>query len=215
MENLINLPEWLGTAVVGAVVAAIGYVAKLIVEWLAQVNEKRRARRARLAALYSLLRAGRVAVVIQAKHRDRLQALIEARDPMLVESTIAQGYDKVFETVYAGMTSEERVLHVMIRTITENTLHPINNLLLEWVRNDDYFKAHTWGRGNRKALADNLSLLEAHLVLWLAKYKVWIPEHPEHALVYMADEQDHGVGFPNRLQDAVEAVLKKGWLFGA
>ncbi|MFZ5820893.1 MAG: hypothetical protein ACOYYJ_13410 [Chloroflexota bacterium] len=215
METLIDLPEWLGTALVGAALAAIGYVAKLIVEWLAQVNEKRRARRARLAALYSLLRAGRAAFVIQAEQRDRLQNLIETRRPELVASTIAQGYDKVFETAYADMTNEERVLHTMIRTITENTLHPINNLLLEWVRNDDYFKAHMWGWGKRKALADNLSLLEAHLVLWLAKYKVWIPEHPEHALVYMADEQDHGVGFPTGLQDAVEAVLKQGWLFGA
>ena len=35
MDNLMQVPEWLGAAVIGAVVAALGYVGKLIIEsWL-------------------------------------------------------------------------------------------------------------------------------------------------------------------------------------
>ena len=36
-------------------------------------------------------------------------------------------------------------------------------------------------------------------MLWHAKYEAWIPNHPEHALVYMADEKHHGLGFPGAI----------------
>jgi len=45
-------------------------------------------------------------------------------------------------------------------------------------------------------LAVFLAQLEAHLVLWVAKYEAWISDQPEHALVFLADEEKHGVGFP-------------------
>jgi len=51
--------------------------------------------------------------------------------------------------------------------------------------------------------------LQAHLLLWLAKYEIWIPASPEHALVYLADEKEHGVGFPRGLDELVDATLKR------
>lgn len=41
-------------------------------------------------------------------------------------------------------------------------------------------------------------------LLWNAKYESWIPEQPEHALVYMDDEKRHGVGFPKRREAIIE-----------
>jgi hypothetical protein len=211
MTQILQIPEWLGAALAGALIAAVGYVAKLILEWVGAVNERRRVRRARLVALYSLLRAGEVAFLIQEGHRDELTASIQARDPVTVNSLIVKGYDHLFARAYPGMTQDEKELHEIIRTITENTIRPINELLLQWVREDDYFKAQAWGHGPKAELATNLSLLEAHLLLWFAKYKVWIPDQPTHALVYLADEKNHGVGFPKGLQPVVESILKKGW----
>ena len=45
--------------------------------------------------------------------------------------------------------------------------------------------------------------------MWLAKYEAWIPGHPEHALVYVNDEQKHGVGFPRELDAALADRLKE------
>jgi hypothetical protein len=127
------------------------------------------------------------------------------------------GYGPLFSAAYKGMTKNAKAQHGINRTITENMLHPIYELLLKWVREDDYFKAHMWGTGNRRKLAYYLYQLEAHLVLWLAIYKKWIPNQPEHALIYMEEEKQQGVGFPEeeQLDDVVKSILEKGWLFGA
>ena len=58
-------------------------------------------------------------------------------------------------------------------------------------------------------LAAELVKLESHLLLWIAKYKAWIPEHNEHALVYMADENEHGLGFPSGIDERVDDVVNK------
>ena len=57
---------------VGAVIAALGYVAKMILEWWAEVREARRARRARLVALRALLQASKASFEIQNDHAQRL-----------------------------------------------------------------------------------------------------------------------------------------------
>jgi hypothetical protein len=56
--------------------------------------------------------------------------------------------------------------------------------------------------------ASELRTLESHLRLWEAKYQEWIPEHPEHALVYLADEEAHGIGFPKNIDTLVDELLK-------
>jgi len=94
------------------------------------------------------------------------------------------------------MTDEERQLHLLIRTMTVHTFRPLNQSLLEWLRADRYFRAVSPSDRRLGGLALVLAQLEAHLVLWVAKYEAWIPQHPEHALVFLADEERHGVGFP-------------------
>jgi hypothetical protein len=68
----------------------------------------------------------------------------------------------------------------------------------DWLRSDDLFRTKVVEIERKNQLAENLSALEIHLLLWQAKYEYWIPDHPEHALVYMADESEHGLGFPKR-----------------
>jgi hypothetical protein len=152
-----------------------------------------------------------VAYTIQSRHRNRLWELIGDRDPELARSAGEHGYDRLFALAYPHMTAEERELHELVRAITEHTLKPLNDSLLAWLGEDTYFKARTWGSGLHASLAADLADLEVHLLLWMAKYEVWIPGAPENALVYLADEQDHGVGFPGELQELVERALKRWW----
>jgi len=49
--------------------------------------------------------------------------------------------------------------------------------------------------------------LQTHLILWNAKYDIWITDHPERALVHMVDEQAHGIGFPSGIDEAVANAL--------
>lgn len=213
MDSGAHIPEWLGTAVLGAIIAAVGYVAKLLLEWLGGVQTRLRTRRARLVELLSLLRAGKAAYEVQCDNRNRLERSLSERDPHIAASL--GGYERLFTVAYPSMTEDEKELHTILRTITVNTLRPLNESLLEWLRADTYFKARTWGSGLHVQVAQKLADLEAHLLLWHAKYTVWIPENPAHSLVYLADEEEHGVGFPRGIEDDVQELLKRRWWIGA
>ncbi len=156
--------------------------------------QARRERRARLGTLLALLRAGDVAFRVQCENRDRLYELLKQRLPDLVAT--AGSYDRAFAAAYRSLTDEERELFAVVRAITVHTLHPLNESLLLWLAADTDFKVRPSGRGPRGELAGFLARLEAHLLLWRAKYETWIPHNMDRALVYLADEKRHGLGFP-------------------
>ena len=186
--------------------AALGYVGKLIMEYWSSVREARNARRAQLVELNSLLGAAWVSFSIQVKHAKRLVELLRERNPELEGAD--DGSERIFSRAYSSFTQEERDLHAIIRGITVHSLRPTNEAMSNWLKNDTYFKAQEVSKGVLGDLARKLSLLEAHLTLWHAKFEIWIPETPEHALVFMADEESHGMGFPRGIDDLVRKALQ-------
>lgn len=207
MNELLSLPEWLGTAAFGAVIAALGYLAKMTIELVTAARRLHRERRAALVRLGSLLRASGVAFDVQNLLAQRLLQTIRNDHP---EVDTTGGYEHAISRAYKLLGEDEREMHAIIRGYTINALRPTNEKILEWVREDTYFKA---GKGKRKHeddFAQKLGLLEAHLLLWLAKYDAWIPNDPHHALVYMADEKAHGLGFPTSIDKTVAQFLT-GW----
>jgi len=187
-------PSWAAPALLAALIAALGFVGKTAADLVLRLRETARARKTQLTELYALLRAGDVAFWVQRELRKRLAAQLRARLP--ATSDLPPGFDRLFAATYSVMTEEERQLFTLIRAITVYTFRPLNGSLLEWLRADRYFRAIPPTHRRLGRLALFLAQLEAHLVLWLAKYEAWIPDHPEHALVFLADEEQHGVGFP-------------------
>jgi hypothetical protein len=172
-----QIPGWLSTALIGAVIAALGYVSKLAIESALQWRAARTARRAQLVHLLSLLLATRKAFIIQNALARRLCDEITRAHPELG----------------------------VIRNYTSNCLYPLNLQIIDWLSKDDYFKGG--GRQQQaKELSVRLQTLFAHLVLWRAKYEFWIPSRPERAIVYMADEDAHGISFPTGIEDLISRV---------
>jgi len=69
--------------------------------------------------------------------------------------------------------------------------------MLAWLKADVVFKSGIAPVRWQYELARTLFALEIQLMLLRSKFKVWMPNHPEHALVYMEDENQHGLGFPS------------------
>ena len=65
---LQQVPEWFGTAVVGALIAALGYVGNLSYQAWKAVREEKHHRRSRLVELQSLLRAASTSYKTQNMH---------------------------------------------------------------------------------------------------------------------------------------------------
>jgi hypothetical protein len=195
----------------GAVVAVLGYVGKLIVESWQQWRARNAALRAQLLRLQALLKASRAAFQVQAAVRDRLASGLMER--LRSDLPRHEGYEELFTVLYDRMTPGERSLHEIIRAYTEFGLRPINQAILDWLDADVHYRGLTRGRGAEIGLPSKLNALDVHLRLWLAKYQAWLPKHPQHALVYLEDEQRHGVGFPSGLDEAV-ADLVGSWSTG-
>jgi len=179
---------------------------RLAVEAIGASIETRRSRTAALVTLQSLLCAGRAAFQVQVEHRDRLAALLESRDASLTATS--RGYERAFVEAFPSMTAQERDLHLLIRSITVNTFKPLNEKVLVWLRSDTYFKAPRRS-GLAKVVSRDLAALEAHLLLWEAKYQAWIPAGPGHALIYLADEERHGIGWPRGIEDHIALLLSR------
>ena len=204
----------------GAVLAALGYVGKQLADLVIAQIAAIRVRRARLLRLYSLLRAGRIIFATQNDLvRDLLQEISENHPEASSPELAAAGFEEVFAQAYPNFTAAERNLHSVIRGQTINAMRSINTELSAWLTEDDFYKVFTGGaRGsatqNRAQLAQLLGDLEVHLRLWHAKYETWIIDRPEHALVYTADAERHGTGFPGGLDNLVAelagAALPRG-----
>jgi hypothetical protein len=193
------------TIVLSAIVAALGYVGKQLWDAIAESQKTHRTRKSQIVEIQSLLRATDVSFEIQNLHAQRLLAMLQQRTPNL---DVSGGYEEVFTNAYQGMTCEEKELHALIRSISVNALHPGNSALIAWLNRDNYFKAQAGKSEPKSSLASKLGELETHLILWQAKYQMWIADRPDHALVYMADEQNHGQGFPAGLDVLVTKVYK-------
>jgi hypothetical protein len=203
--GLGSVPEWLATALLAASLATLGFVGKQILEWVGAVRGARRTRRARLVTLLSLLNGSAAVFRVQAVLRDRLFKAVTERKPEL--SKIQSGYEAVFSTAFPSMTNEERQLHALIRGYTTSGLKPLNEAIIQWLQADTEFKLACSRRRIHVDLAQQLAALESHLLMWLAKYAAWIPETPAHALVYLADEEDHGVPFPHGIERTIGEAL--------
>lgn len=191
-------------ALLAAGLAALGYVAKLIVEMIRAAADRRSVRIAKLVELDGLLRAVNAVYQTQNTLARRLQKSVETNQPDL-GTRAAKGFEATFVAAYEKMTDPERELHGVIRSMSENALKPLNESILDWLDSDVYWKAPG---GNRKKyqLAKTLAALDAHLHIWRAKYAYWMV-NPVHSLVYLADEDHHGLKFPSEVDNLVQEIL--------
>jgi hypothetical protein len=199
-------PFWASGAVIGAVIAGLGYVGKQFVDLLLGLWRNHKTQRARLIALRSLLRASNATFLAQQKLAERLYESLAAANP---QQAFSDGYERVFAQSFQHFSPEQRELHSVIRGMTEHSMRPLNAAISKWLKRDTTFKVPRRSGGPRAELASKLIDLEAHLVLWLAKYRAWIPGHDNHALVYLADEEQTGVGFPTGVDQLVEKLMRK------
>ncbi len=207
MGDMASIPEWFGAAVLGAVIAALGYVAKLAVDVWSEWRRAHAARLARLLQLASLLHASRTVFRTQRRLVSRLEDSLRAGDASMERDE--SGFERHFTRAYARFSTDEAELHALIRSMTIHALRPLDQAIGEWLQSDLTYRTARGATGNHGLLAERLNQLDTHVRLWLAKYEAWIPEHPQHALVYLADEQEHGIGFPPGLDEVVDDVLKE------
>jgi hypothetical protein len=201
MLQVGTMPEWAAVPILSAIIASLGYVAKLAADAWLDWRRSVRERQASLVALQSLLLASKRVFDLQAVQRNILYEDLKRMDPSLV----GKPFDEVLVRAYINGNDSQKMMHGLIRQYTISAMLPLNRAMTEWLSRDTYYKLQIHS-GDLNNLSMALRTLEAHLVLWKAKYDFWIPERPERALVYMNDEYRHGAGFPFGIEALVEKL---------
>jgi hypothetical protein len=203
----MNLPVEIEVSLITATLAVAGYVGKSAVDWLQERRKKRVGIIAQLQNLEWLLKGSGALFDLQQKKANELIELLEENYKEQLREGV--GYEGKMTRCYPLFNDKERVLHGIIRAYTEHSMRTVNLAVSDWLKSDTNFKTEAVPSAQQKDLAEKLFALEIHLMMWHAKYAFWIPNHPEHALVYMGDEAEHGLGFPQGLDEVVSDVLKE------
>ena len=203
--NTVSVPEWLGAAVLGAVISLVGFIGKLIFDSIKSTREEKKKKFASLVELCSLINAS---YDVFKKQNDLVMGFCRrVRERLHIGFAENQGYDAFLSSAFPEMNEEEKEVHGLIRGYT-NGLFDINHNMLQWLQKDFEYKTGN-GSPEAKALTAKLNILESHLYLWVAKYNSWIPSNQAHSLVYLADEAHHGKGFPIGIEQDLNAYLRK------
>jgi hypothetical protein len=194
---------WLQRTIAAAVIAACGYVANIAVESIQKWQRFKAKQKTSLFKLLAVLRTMRAAYQIQATHRNELARRIRSKND---GSRDVIGYEELFSQYFEKFSKGDQELHGYIRGITIHAIEPLNRAVAKWLDGDTYHRARR-ATPLQKELAVALDQLSVHLSLWRARYAIWIPEQPSHALVYLADEKKYGIGFPRGIEKIIEANL--------
>ena len=192
----ILTPGWITTLLVAALSAVAAYLWKSWIEGRERKRKERASTIAQLQDLEFLLNTSQKLFQIQQEQVKQLMELLRHNHP--IEFAKGQGYDERLARCYGLLDDEEKPLHGIIRAYTEHSMLRVNEAIQRWLDCDKRFKTGQVQSSRQEQLADSLRELEMHLLLWRAKFEYWIPNNPEHALVYMDDEKEARPGISKR-----------------
>lgn len=205
----MNIPTWIMDAVTTGFTALVGFFVKYGVDLFNSRKQLNNERIRKLEDLKGMLEESKNLFIMQNKLVKRLVNEVRTRMNMN-ETSLAGGYEQFLTENYDSMTEAEKDTHSVIRGTTMNSVNIVNEELQKWITNDKEFKINSV-RELRKThfgekFSRNLSNLELHLNLWRDKYTVWM-HNEKHCVVYLDDEEQHGVGFPKGIEDMVNEAL--------
>lgn len=204
------IPEWLLTTITTGLTAALGVAAKYVWDYAMEKKELRKTRIIKLEKLKGLLNESHGLFRMQNKLVQRLALDIRTRTCVSGSLTnTVNSYEAFFVPYYDTFTESEKDIHAMIRATTLNSINRINSEMLTWMDDSLDFKSNTvrcLRNTCGKELGEALTQLELHLNLWQDKFAIWM-KNEKHCVVYLADEEHHGVGFPKEVDALVDAAI--------
>ena len=205
MENV----SWIMDSIKTGAPALVGFLVKYLWDYYNSRKQLKQERIRKLEDLKSMLEESKNLFVMQNKLLRRL--CDEVCERTKCDATYnSNGYEHFLTQNYDNMTDVEKDTHSVIRGTTMNSINIVNQELEKWVQEDREFKINSVkdlrviSFGGQ--FAKQLNRLELHLNLWRDKYNVWM-NNEKHCVVYLDDEERHGVGFPTGIEDMVDEAL--------
>lgn len=199
------LPDWLGTAIIAASFAILGFLGRKLFDMLEEQRTRKANAIKELERVRRLLEESRSVFENQNYLARRLMSLLLSQYGNRVPSEV--GYDETFYQMYDLMEGEQSELFNLIRGITLNSMHHLNEELQRWANENSARQLVGKSSPKAKHLDDQLRLLRKHSNVWFDKYESVFKTSERRSLVYLADEKRHGERFPPELSTAVDSLL--------
>ena len=201
------MSSWISEAIGTGLASIFGFFAKYGWDYFQAKKQVQKDRIKRLETLKGMLVESGNLFVMQNKLLNRLVSTMTER--LKLDSPDSIGFQSFICDHYEQMDEHERDMHSVIRGTTMNSMKIVNTEMLKWLKEDNEFKINSvkyirekFGEG----VADQLNQLELHLNLWHDKYAVWM-ESEKHCVVYLDDDEKHGVGFPTGIENVIDLCL--------
>ncbi len=206
-----EMPTWVGQGLVALLVGA------LIPYWLKtldnvkdrrqKIRELHMDRLASIIELSTLLTTSRIIFITQNKMAQKLVLpLMKQHGDKILDG---MSINEILAKLYPKFTEDQIAQHKNIRAWSIHLMMPINQEIINWLENDTLFRTTYISAkdSTKRLLANKLIELHAHLLLWKGKYNALIPEENSNAIVYLADEERHGIGFPGGLDELIQKMM--------
>src|SRR5262249_15861084 len=193
-ERDMHLPDWAGKIILGAAFAALGYVAKDVYRYLKERRGQHGDDLTKLRELQGLLHESGSLFRSQNDQVRRLLEMLQHNHPGQVSAEM--GFDEAFFRASSLFNLDEKELQLLIRGLTQNPMRSVNERMRLWLAGNPRFKTWKEKPASFVALAEQLRLLELHLIEWQNKYdQIFARDATEgHSLVYLADQKKQGHG---------------------
>lgn len=203
------MASWISEMIGTGLASIFGFFAKYGWDYFQAKKQVQKDRIKKLETLKGLLVESGNLFVMQNRLLKRLVSTMSERLDIMHPDV--QGYQSFICEYYDHMDEHEKDMHSVIRGTTMNSMKIVNTEMLKWLKEDNEFKINSvkcirdkFGEG----VADQLNQLELHLNLWHDKYAVWM-ESEKHCVVYLDDDEKHGVGFPTGIENVIDLSLKE------
>lgn len=198
------MPEWLAGAIATGIIGVLAFLGKNVFDYLSARHKSRCNKQDKLKDLRNLLQESSSIYCSQNYQARQLLNLLGKHFGGQVQTNL--GFDEVFYRFYDQMSENERELHSLIRATTMNSMKRLNGEFQSWLERNRIFKEDE-GSLAQKALAEKLRQLELHINQWHDKYAAIIPTNEKRSLVYLADEKNHGIGFPKDISCVLDKLI--------
>ena len=198
-------PKGFTEIAIAAIFGVLGFVGKWAVDVIKESWKKKENDKDALLALQVLLTDSRTTFLNQNYQARRLIKLLRRNHPD--ETKNLKGFDNTFKELHPKFNDEERELQQLIRNTTMTSMRHLNEQLKKWLDENKRFRNKNQKDSLMKKFAPCLDDLSEHLNMWQDKY-ARMDKDERYSLIYMADESEHGKGFPHELTPVLEQIIE-------
>ena len=157
-----------------------------------------------LEELNNFLSLSKSIIRTQNEQRNRLYSEIHSK-----VNGSSSNYNDIFSRYHPEMNANQKEIFDLIRKLTAISLVDVNNKMSLWLEEHPIHELIPESSTSTIMLETNLLQLSIHLTEWFNTHENVFKDDESQSLIYLKDEKQQGIGFPNQLEPTIVRVVQE------